>query len=152
MPSHKLQYKKCLAAMDAPLNDGCLSCSGGAVPSAPLTAGPFLLCANPSHARSAATFLHCPQKSSPAFKVEVHPRNPARLPQPTNPLSWQELLPISTVRACYWQTIAAASKEREQHVINNLLKHCQRALGPCLFLRMDNPLLNATFIRDGISA
>lgn len=48
-------------------------------------------------------------------------------------LSRQELLPISTVRACYWQTMAAASKECEQHVINNLLKHCQLPWVPVCF-------------------
>lgn len=64
----------------------------------------------------------------------------------------QELLPIRTASVCYWQTMAAVSKECEEHIINNLLKSCQCVLGPCLFLHTACPLLNAAFIGDVISA
>lgn len=51
--------------------------------------------------------------------------------------------PIRTASVCCWQIMAAVSEEREQHIINNLLKSCQCVPGPCLFLHMACPLLNA---------
>lgn len=47
--------------------------------------------------------------------------------------------------------MAAVSEEREQQIINNLLKSCQSVLGPCLFLHTARLLVNAAF-RDVISA
>lgn len=48
--------------------------------------------------------------------------------------------------------MAAVSEEREQQIINNLLKSCQSVLGPCLFLHTACPLVNAAFRGDVISA
>lgn len=60
--------------------------------------------------------------------------------------------PIRAASVCCWQIMAAVSEEREQHIINNLLKSCQCVPGPCLFLHMACPPLNAAFIGGVISA
>lgn len=57
-----------------------------------------------------------------------------------------------TASVCCWQIMAAVSQEREQHIINNLLKSCQGVPGPCLFLHMACPLLNAAFTGGVTSA
>lgn len=60
--------------------------------------------------------------------------------------------PIRSASLSYWQTMAAVSEVREQHIINNLLKSCQCVPSPCLFLHTACPPLNAAFIGDVISA
>lgn len=60
--------------------------------------------------------------------------------------------PIRSASLSYWQTMAAVSEIREQHIISNLLKSCQCVPSPCLFLHTACPPLNAAFTGDVISA